>query len=239
MIPPHAGRRMVAWRAPIRDHTRRRPDPPRSTSRSPAPRPPGTPDCPRTSSPRRRLPRRRSRAVGGRARRVPGGPHRPPRSASRSPARPAAAPPTSATRIRLSTPALVFGVLLVGVGGAAAAHPAHRHQPGGDAWPLWLVVPGVAMPRRVVRAPAAAGPRARDRGRHRGDDRADPVGPGGLRRLLDVGLRVGARRPDRDRASARCSTGGEGRRRAGAQRAAVDGSSASPCSPASRCSSRA
>ena len=43
-----------------------------------------------------------------------------------------------------STPALVFGVLLVGVGGLLLLTRLTDISLGGDAWPLWLVVPGVA-----------------------------------------------------------------------------------------------
>jgi hypothetical protein len=56
---------------------------------------------------------------------------------------PAAAPsrPTAASG---STPALVFGVLLVGVGALLLLTRLTDISLGGDAWPLWLVVPGVA-----------------------------------------------------------------------------------------------
>ena len=84
-------------------------------------------------------------------------------------------------------------------------------------WPLWLVVPGVACLVALVRAPAAPGARARDRRRHRHDGRADPVGPGDLRRLRDVGLRVGARRADRAGCRHAPLRRREGRRRAGAR----------------------
>jgi hypothetical protein len=43
-----------------------------------------------------------------------------------------------------STPALVFGVLLVGVGALLLLTRLTDISLGGDAWPLWLVVPGVA-----------------------------------------------------------------------------------------------
>ena len=64
----------------------------------------------------------------------------------------------------------------------------------GDTWPLWLVVPGVACLVASFALPQRQAARARDRRHDRHDRRADPVGPGDLRRVLDVGLRVGARR---------------------------------------------
>ena len=63
-----------------------------------------------------------------------------------------------------STPALVFGVLLVGVGALLLLTRLTDISLGGDAWPLWLVVPGVAclvasfaLPRREGLGLAIAG----------------------------------------------------------------------------------
>jgi hypothetical protein len=78
-----------------------------------------------------------------------------PAASSAEPARPAAAvPPTSGPMLASapprpnaasgSTPALVFGVLLVGVGGLLLLTRLTDISLGGDSWPLWLVVPGVA-----------------------------------------------------------------------------------------------
>jgi hypothetical protein len=78
-----------------------------------------------------------------------------PAASSAEPARPAAAvPPTSGpmpasapprpNATSGSTPALVFGVLLVGVGGLLLLTRLTDISLGGDSWPLWLVVPGVA-----------------------------------------------------------------------------------------------
>ena len=55
----------------------------------------------------------------------------------RSPAPPATAGPGS-------MPALVFGVLLVGVGGLLLLTRLTDISLGADSWPLWLVVPGAA-----------------------------------------------------------------------------------------------
>ena len=43
-----------------------------------------------------------------------------------------------------STPALVFGVLLVGVGALLLLTRVTDVSLGGDAWPLWIVIPGIA-----------------------------------------------------------------------------------------------
>ncbi len=56
---------------------------------------------------------------------------------------PAAAPPRP-NPASGSTPALVFGVLLVGVGGLLLLTRLTDLSLGGESWPLWLVVPGVA-----------------------------------------------------------------------------------------------
>jgi hypothetical protein len=56
---------------------------------------------------------------------------------------PAAAPPRP-NATSGSTPALLFGVLLVGVGGLLLLTRLTDISLGGDSWPLWLVVPGVA-----------------------------------------------------------------------------------------------
>lgn len=96
--------------------------------------------------------------------------------AATEPARPAAAsaptasgPMPAATMPRSdaassNTPALVFGVLLVGVGGLLLLTRLTDISLGGDAWPLWLVVPGVAclvasfaLPRRQGLGLAIAG----------------------------------------------------------------------------------
>jgi hypothetical protein len=62
---------------------------------------------------------------------------------------PASVPSSAAAAARPSagsgsTPALVFGVLLVGVGALLLLTRLTDISLGGDAWPLWLVVPGVA-----------------------------------------------------------------------------------------------
>jgi hypothetical protein len=57
---------------------------------------------------------------------------------------PASAPPRPSATSG-STPALVFGVLLVGVGGLLLLTRLTDISLGGDSWPLWLVVPGVAL----------------------------------------------------------------------------------------------
>ncbi len=76
-------------------------------------------------------------------------------------AAPLAPPPGAASG---STPALVFGVLLVGVGGLLLLTRLTDISLGGDSWPLWLVVPGVAclvasfaMPQRQGLRLAIAG----------------------------------------------------------------------------------
>ena len=76
---------------------------------------------------------------------------------------PAAAPARPAPAFG-STPALVFGVLLVGVGALLLLTRLTDISLGGDAWPLWLVVPGVAclvasfaLPRRQGLGLAIAG----------------------------------------------------------------------------------
>jgi len=56
---------------------------------------------------------------------------------------PVAAPPRPSAASG-STPALVFGVLLVGVGGLLLLTRLTDISLGGETWPLWLVVPGVA-----------------------------------------------------------------------------------------------
>ena len=56
--------------------------------------------------------------------------------------------------------------------------------------------PGRRDARRLVLHPAARRPRPGDPGCHRDDGGPRPLGPGGLRAVLDVGLCLGARRPD-------------------------------------------
>ena len=99
-----------------------------------------------------------------------------PEATPRDPVRPDAAsasvpPPTGPTHPvpppaggSGSTPALVFGVLLVGVGGLLLLTRLTDISLGSDAWPLWLVVPGVAclvasfaMPQRQGLGLAIAG----------------------------------------------------------------------------------
>jgi hypothetical protein len=72
---------------------------------------------------------------------APGPGAQPRRPASVQAPGPAPAPSTGASG---STPALVFGVLLVGVGALLLLTRLTDISLGGDAWPLWLVVPGVA-----------------------------------------------------------------------------------------------
>jgi hypothetical protein len=64
-------------------------------------------------------------------------------------ARPASVPALAASPARPmpasgSNPALVFGVLLVGVGALLLLMRVTDISLGGDAWPLWIVIPGIA-----------------------------------------------------------------------------------------------
>ena len=104
----------------------------------------------------------------------------------------------AARACRGPTPAgLVFGIMLVVAGSVILVSRVDRPRPARR-----LVVAAVDRgPRRrdargVVLHPAARRPGPRDPRRHRDDGRPGPVGPGGLRPVRDLGLRMGAGRPD-------------------------------------------
>ena len=80
----------------------------------------------------------------------------------------------------------------------------------GDAWPLFVIVPGVVLFGLAFAVEPPTGHRIRHPGRHHHVDRARPVDPAGDRALRQLGVRLGARRPRRRRdrdADLRVATG--------------------------------